>query len=151
MPHGSVDIYPNCGSSGHQALNTIMPPRTPPPPEQSAEALRNSTNNAALRGAHVQLMTCSWRIVRAVEALPKDPDETTLRRWNCGLARELVGLVPVTPKFVYQPQTVDSDRGDGEHISPGDHNRCAIGQTSEVQAGGAVVGKGSVGGAFPQH
>lgn len=128
-----------------------MPPRRNPPPAPDPQIARNAHNTASLRGSHVQLMTCCWRIVRAVEALPKNPDEMTVKRWNAGLARELVGLVPVIQKSVYQLHEVDSDRGHGHHLRHGDYNRCAAGQTPALQARGATVGKGGVGWTLYEH
>lgn len=42
------------------------------------------------RSAQVEVMITIGRISEALQALPEAPDDITVRRWNHGVARELV-------------------------------------------------------------
>ncbi|KAI1783918.1 hypothetical protein LXA43DRAFT_1067233 [Ganoderma leucocontextum] len=57
-------------------------------PRQTRSRAQNTTT-LALNAARVELLICGWRVIRAVEAFPDEPDQITVRRWNAGLAREV--------------------------------------------------------------
>ena len=62
-----------------------MPVELPTPPSDTSTAL-------ALWSARTELVIILARIRKALNALPKNPDAITLRRWNYCIGRETVSL-----------------------------------------------------------
>ena len=50
--------------------------------------------NDVLTSARLEVLVVIWRIREALQAMPQPPSELTLRRWNHGIARELVSHLP---------------------------------------------------------
>lgn len=48
---------------------------------------------AVLTSARVEALLIIWRVREALEALPQAADRLTIRRWNHGIARELVRMI----------------------------------------------------------
>ena len=51
---------------------------------------KEETKIDVLTSARLEVLLVIWRIREALQAMPQEPCELTLRRWNHGIARELV-------------------------------------------------------------
>lgn len=61
--------------------------------QNTALAVKDQEMNDVLTSARLEVLVVIWRIREVLQAMPQPPTDITLRRWNHGIARELVRLV----------------------------------------------------------
>ena len=64
--------------------------------EELSEASKSPAIATLQQSAQLEILIVIRRISDALQALPEAPDDITLRRWNHGVARELVSELMVS-------------------------------------------------------
>ncbi len=65
---------------------------TPVPPTAIMSSPTSSQSDPLLWSARLEILLVVWRVGQAIMAFPPTPDGLTVRRWNAGIARELVRI-----------------------------------------------------------
>ncbi|PIL28443.1 hypothetical protein GSI_08477 [Ganoderma sinense ZZ0214-1] len=57
-----------------------------------AAAVRNFDTKETMTSACLECLLMIWRVREALQAMPQPADNMTIRRWNHGIARELIAI-----------------------------------------------------------